>query len=201
MALGRAGRIGGAVFGLAYLAHLLVFTRNYDTAGEVASYFRDQQSLIFVGALVSLVGAAGVAVFFGHLVAAASASGASRRSVAVLGAGATLGVCLLFVSLPIHAGVGATIAEDIDPDLFTVLMDLSHWHVAYAAAGFAVAIAVVASASTLLHLSPWLGRLSWVTAASCALYVVATPLILFLPVWALGIALGSRRGLVDSANA
>lgn len=202
MALGRAGRIGGAMFGLAYLAHLLVFTRNYDTPDEIAGYFTEQGPMIFVGALLTLVGAIGVVAFFGSLVSGVAAEDrVSRRSVAVMGAGATLGVSLLFVSLPIHAGVGATIAAEIDPDLFIVLVDLSHWHVAYAAAGFAVAIAVVARSCAVLGFRPWVGRLSWVAAASCVLYVVASPLILLLPVWALGVAVGSRGERGGSAGA
>lgn len=201
MTLGRTGRAGGVVFGVAYLAHLLVFTRNYDDATEIAAYFRDQRPLIFLGALVAGVGAAGFVVFASRLVSAALANRVPHATVATLGAGLAFGAVLLFVAMPIHAGVGATVADRIDPDLLSVLSDISHWHVAYAMAGFAVSAATVARMASKMTLRPWLGRLSWVTAASCALYVLATPLALFLPVWVLAMAMASPRAVSVSADA
>ncbi|HUP15080.1 MAG TPA: hypothetical protein VM848_03370 [Acidimicrobiia bacterium] len=114
------------------LANLVVFTRNFDDAEDVARYLDDSKLLIFLGAVAVGIAGLGFLWFLTQLRAILSyEEGAPGRLSALSFGAGILFVGLWWLSAPIDVGVAATVGSGLDHPIYQTLRDTAHWQFVY----------------------------------------------------------------------
>jgi hypothetical protein len=204
-AMRRGGALGAILFAVGFLATLLVFTRNFDTAEEVSQYLDDSKLLIFLGAIA--VGAAGLGfLWFLTQLRAMLATGEdlpARLSALAFGGGVVF-VGLWWMSTPVDVGVTAVVGSQLDHSVYQALRDIAHWHFVYSQLALALALLSVYLIARRTRVIPrWAIRFTAVVAGTSLLYDLATPIVLLLPVWAIAMGVAMLRaedGVLDASG-
>lgn len=194
-AMRRGGALGAIVFAIGFLANLLVFTRNFDTAEEVSQYLTDSKLLIFLGAIAVGVAGLGFLWFMTQLRAMlATGEDAPARLSALAFGGGVLFVGLWWVSTPVDVGVTAVVGSQLDHSVYQTLRDIAHWQFVYSQLALALALLCVYLIARRAHVIPkWAIRFTAVVAVTTLLYDFATPIVLLLPVWAIAMGIAMLR--------
>lgn len=194
-AMRRSGALGAIVFAIGFLANLLVFTRNFDTAEEVSQYLGDSKLLIFFGAITVGLAGLGFLWFLTQFRAmfATNEHPPGRLSALAFGAG-VLFVGLWWLSSPVDVGVSATVGAQLDHSVYQTLRDIAHWQFVYSQLALALALlSVYLIARNTTVIPKWAVRFTAVVTVTTLLYDLATPMVLLLPFWAMAMGIVMLR--------
>lgn len=191
----QSGAVGAIVFAVGFLANLLVFTRNFGTAEEVATYLDENRLLIFLGAVSVGVAGLGFLWFLAQLRVMLAIHDGTPGGLSTLSFGAgILFVGLWWVAMPVDVGIAATVGSGLDHPVYQALRDVAHWHIAYSQLALATALLAIYLTSRRTDVFPrWMSRFTAIVTVTSLLYIVATPIVLLVPVWAIAMAIAMLR--------
>lgn len=190
----RNKRIAAAVvFGVALLAYVLVFDRNFDTSQQVEDWLDNNLGLQYGGSIAIAVAGVAFLVLLGYLRTLVSELTEDKSPLASLMFGSgVLFVGLLWVATPIDVGIAEYVGSEIDLTTYDAITNIAHQHLLYSQIAVAVALAVLFAVG---RRSGWPGWVVWLTGfvvVTSVAQLVLPALLVLLPLWAVAFTIGVR---------